>query len=118
MNVMFRAETKLKIEQEYQRGLDARKQGFEGRARVCARRAAGAAAREYYFLRGAPVLSTSAYDLLRQLEADPDIGIRAREAAGRLLERVETDFTLPTNIDLLQDARNLIDELEALCDQQ
>jgi hypothetical protein len=115
---MFRAETKLKIEEELLRGENARAQGFEGRARVCARRAAGAAAREFYFSRGAPVEITSAYDLLRQVEADASIGDQAQRAAGRLLERVETDFTLPPDVDLLKDARDLISELEALSDQQ
>ena len=51
----------------------ARALGNEGKARVCARRAAG--------------------------------------IAGHFLERVETNFTLPSDVDLIQDARWLAQKL-------
>lgn len=109
---MFRAETKLKIEEEISEGEKARREGHEGRARVCARRAAGAAIREYFRLRGVPGQGPSAYDLLNQLQALPDLPAGVRGAASRLVERVREDFSLPSEVDLLADARNLAQELE------
>ena len=49
----------------------ARVQGLEGRARVCARRAAGAAVREFFELRGLPLPGPSAVDLLEALRELP-----------------------------------------------
>jgi hypothetical protein len=110
---MFRAEAKLKIAGELARGEAARQQGLEGRARVCARRAAGAAIREYLDLRGLEAPGTSAYDLLAFLQGLPDVSPLIRQAAGRLLARVDESFSLPDDVDLLADANRLAKELEA-----
>lgn len=52
------------IEQEFALAEQARARGNEGQARVCARRAAGIAIREYLTRRGIRPPSASAYDLL------------------------------------------------------
>jgi len=109
---MFRAEVKQKIEAELAQGLAARAGGFEGRARVCARRAAGAAVREYLELQGLPVPSLSAYDLLAALQEMPGMSDAVRQAASHLLIRVDETYALPIDADLLADARWLANELE------
>jgi len=53
------------IEAEFEKAEGARRRGNEGQARVCARRAAGIAIREYLTRRGARPLIISAYDLLK-----------------------------------------------------
>ena len=110
---MFRDEARRKIEDELARGSAARQAGLEGRARVCARRAAGAAIREYLELRGLPAPGPSAYDLLASLHDLPDIPDEARQAAESLLERVDESFALPAGMDLLELARKLARMLEA-----
>lgn len=109
---MFREPVKRKIEDELARGEAARRDGFEGRARVCARRAAGAAVREYMRLRELPLPGESAYDLLAGLQALPQLSAEARAAAEHLLARVDEGFALPAEIDLLAEARWLAGELE------
>ena len=109
---------KDEFNQELLKGQEARQAGFEGRARVCARRAAGVVVRAYLARREMPVPGLSAYDLLVYLQGIPDIPVRVREAAERLAMRVDEDFTLPAETDLLEEARQLAQGLEArLVDQ-
>jgi hypothetical protein len=110
---MFRPEVKGKIAGELARGDAARRAGFEGRARVCARRAAGEAIREYLALRGLEPPGRSAYDLLALLQDLSDAPPAARQAAGALLARVDENFSLPVDTDLLAEAGRLARELEA-----
>ena len=58
------------IEAEFERAEQARARGNEGQARVCARRAAGIAVREYLTRSGIRPPSTSAYDLLNLVKED------------------------------------------------
>lgn len=89
----------------------ARAAGNEGKARVCARRAAGAAAGAYLEQRGDDLRSPSAYDRLRRLCELPDASPTVRQAAENLLLRVTPEYTLPVEADLLADARRLRQEL-------
>lgn len=111
---MFCAEVKDAIEKELANGEEARLGGYEGRARVCARRAAGAAVKEYFRWRGAAPRSPSVYHLLDQFQRMPGHSVEMSALANRLLRRVDEDYTLPPDIDLLADARRLIAELEKL----
>lgn len=110
---MFRLEDKSKIRNELAKGAAARAEGFEGRARVCARRAAGAAIRAYLEARGLESPASSAYDLLAYLQSDADVSEEIRGVAGRLLTRVDEGFTLPVNVDLLAEAAWLAEALES-----
>lgn len=110
---MFRPTAKIKIAEELARGEAAREAGLEGRARVCARRAAGAAIREYLELRGLTPQVSSAYDLLVEFQRMPEIPADWREAAEALLARVDESFSLPEQVDLLAQARWLAQQLEA-----
>ncbi len=107
---MYSHETWQKIEQELSAAQAARDQGLEGRARVCARRAAGVAIRDFLHRQGRPA-EGSAYDLLLALQALPDVAENAQRAAAMLSERVTPDHHLPSEGDLLKEARKLIDLL-------
>lgn len=110
---MFRSAAKTKIAEELARGEAARQAGLEGRARVCARRAAGAAIREYLDLRGLIPQGGSAYDLLAGFQQMPETPADWREVAEALLVRVDESFSLPAQVDLLAQARWLAEQLEA-----
>ena len=104
---------KAKIEAEFDRAQDARASGNEGQARVCARRAAGTAIREYYARRGQSVRTPSAYDLLQLLADEPHLSPELKQAAAYLTLRVNEEFKLPIDVDLLEEARKLCDGLLA-----
>lgn len=104
---------KDEFDQEILTGQEARQDGFEGRARARARRAAGVVIRAYLARREMPAPGLSAYDLLVYLQTIPGIAVRVREAARWLTMRVDEDFTLPAEIDLLDEARQLAQGLEA-----
>jgi HEPN domain-containing protein len=104
---------KEKLENEFDQAQLARDQGNEGKARVCARRAAGIAIREYFARQGRSVHTSSAYDLLRMLAEEPNISPDLSRAAAYLIIRVTEEFKLPVEVDLLAEARNLCNGLLA-----
>lgn len=79
----------------------ARRQGKEGMARVCARRAAGIIAGEYLRREGVSVSDPSAYHRLQVLLGMPGLSIETRQATEALLLRVNSDHTLPVQVDLI-----------------
>ena len=85
--------------------------GKEGQARVCARRAAGIATREYLTRKGTPPPSTNAVDLLNLLKEDPLLSPELRLMADHLTLRVTEEFELPVEVDLVAEARKLCAEL-------
>lgn len=99
------------IQAELDKAEEARARGNEGRARVCARRAAGIAAREYFARRGQVVRSPSAYDLLNLLAEDASLPADLRQAAAHLTLRVDEEFKLPMEVDLINEAKSLCNEL-------
>jgi HEPN domain-containing protein len=98
---------KEEIEAEFARAETARLRGNEGQARVCARRAAGIAIREYLARRGTPVQTPSAYDLLNMLKGDDRVPADLQPLLDHLTLRVNEEFKLPVEADLIQDARRL-----------
>jgi hypothetical protein len=92
---------------EFNRAEEARNKGNEGMARVCARRAAGIAIRDYFTRLGTPSPSTSAYDLLNRLHDDPRLPLELKLAVDHLTVRVTEDFKLPIDADLITEARLL-----------
>ena len=109
---MFRDEAKKQIESELNRAQGFRTEGFEGRARVCARRAAGAAIREYLTLTHQFDQPVSAFDLIKILPTLPGIPRPAVEAAQNLQTRVDESFQLPEETDLIHQTRLLVAALE------
>ncbi len=102
---------KIQFEKEIQMAAAARARGNEGQSRVCARRAAGVAAREFCNRSGLPLRSTSAYDLLREISELPGLSERVRQAAEALTRRVTEEFKLPLESDLIQEAQILAESL-------
>jgi len=102
---------KVKVETEFERAKAARARGNEGQARVCARRAAGIAIREYYARNGQTVRTSSAYDLLNFLKEETHLPSDIKQAAVYLTLRVTEEFKLPVDVDLLHEARKLCDGL-------
>ncbi len=96
---------------ELQQAEAARAVGNEGRARVCARRATGIIAREFLNRKGIMLSTPSAHGILRQLLSSTNISPETREIAAHFLMHVDTEFTLPVDVDLLAETRWLADEL-------
>ena len=101
------------IQAEFTNAEAARAGGNEGRARVCARRAAGIAVREYMLRQGLRPHSTSAYDLLNMVRDNAELSTNLRQIAEHLTLRVNEEFKLPVNADLVAEARKFCDELLA-----
>lgn len=99
------------IRYELEQARAARLAGNEGRARVCARRAAGIAARDFLARNRVPLRSHSALDALHALAQFPDLPPDLLTAAIHLTVRVTEEFTLPGNADLIADARFLCEKL-------
>lgn len=101
------------VNAEFEKAEQARARGNEGRARVCARRAAGIAVREYLTRQGIRPPSLSAYDLLNLLKDDPRLAGRPdlQRIADHLTLRVTEEFKLPIDADLVAEARTFCEEL-------
>ena len=99
------------IQAEFTKAAQARANNNEGQARVCARRAAGIAIREYLARQGIRPLSTSAYDLLNLLKDDPLLSSDLKLIIDHLTLRVTEEFKLPVDADLVAEARTLCNEL-------
>lgn len=105
MNIEF------ELKKEFDKAQLARISKNEGQARVCARRAAGIAVREYFKRRGVSIPSMSAYDLLNLLKEDTATPEAYKRSAEKLTLRVTEEFTLPIDADLIAEARLLCDGL-------
>lgn len=99
------------IEAEFEKATQARQRGNEGQARVCSRRAAGIAIREYLSRKGVRPPSASAYDLLNLIKEDPLLPPDLRSFADHLTVRVTEEFKLPVNVDLVEEAKQFCDRL-------
>jgi len=99
------------IDSEIEKAEQARGRGNEGQARVCARRAAGIAAREYFVRGGIRPPSGSAYDLLNLLKEDPHLSPDLKRITDHLTMRVTREFKLPVDADLIAEARKFCTEL-------
>ena len=98
---------KTQLKNEFQMAYDARAAKNEGKARVCARRAAGVAIREYLTRRGIEPPSTSAYDLLKVLDEMHETPADVRQATVYLRLRVTEEFRLPVDVDLVAEAKKI-----------
>ena len=101
-----------RIEAELAQAETARASGYEGRARVNARRAAGMAVRAYLMARGEVVGTGSAVNLLQALRDQPDTPDELRQVLEHLLLRVNQDFELPLSVDLIVETRWLVQSLD------
>jgi len=81
----------------------ARQSGNEGRARVCARRAAGHVIGEYLSRMNSPVTTDSALERLRYLYSSPGIDLHQREIIEHFLIHTTPEHELPIDADLIAD---------------
>lgn len=99
--------------QELEQAFEARINGNEGRARVCARRAAGHIAGEYLNRQNINIGSDSALTRLRYLAAVPQVTPKAKEFLEHFLIHTTPEHELPINADLIADVYLLAQELLA-----
>ncbi|MEJ2561957.1 MAG: hypothetical protein P8Z42_04630 [Anaerolineales bacterium] len=111
MGIVEFQETLAEIEREMDLAEESRRQGREGRARVCARRAAGMAVAVFQERKTGVRPQANFYRLLRWFQQADDVPDRLKQAAARLTTRVRSDYSLPHPDDPLQDARTLIEAL-------
>jgi hypothetical protein len=97
-----------KIREELEQAHHERARGNEGRARVCARRAAGWAIAAYRQHEEGVKPPVNALHLLRWLQGQQNMDEEMRLAAARLTIRVTQQHTLPHDEDPLQDAEVII----------
>ncbi|MEO5887655.1 MAG: hypothetical protein ABIQ77_08330 [Anaerolineales bacterium] len=102
---------KVEMQVEFDRAAQARARGNEGQARVCARRAAGIAIREYLTRHAIRPPSTSAYDLLNLIKEDARLSPDLKRIANHLTLRVTEEFKLPVDVDLIAEARTFCEDL-------
>jgi HEPN domain-containing protein len=98
---------KDELRRELEQAEAARASGNEGRARVCARRAAGIAAREYLKRIGQPVQTASVLTLLNHIQTQAVLSPDLKQAAAHLTLRVTETFSLPVPTDLIAEASKL-----------
>lgn len=101
----------LKFNSELQRGMQARAEGNEGMARVCARRAAGEVIREYFQRKDIALARPSALNALKTLSETPDVSPRVREIATHFVWQITTEHILPGDVDLLEEVQWMAQEL-------
>jgi len=96
---------------EIKKAKSARAAGNEGRARVCARRAAGIVIGEYFRSKDYSLPSASAHDRLRLLNSLPGLPVEIYQVTQHLLERVNPNYQLPSDADLVNEAEWLREAL-------
>lgn len=97
--------------QELDMAEEARLSGNEGRARVCARRAAGYIIGEYLSRSNSPVTTESALERLRYLYSSPEIDSPQREIIEHFLIHTTPDHKLPVDADLIAEVNLLARQL-------
>ena len=102
---------KPKYLRELQRGEQARAEGNEGMARVCARRAAGVVVREYFHRQNISMPKPGALNALKILSQSEQVSLRVRDIAVHFVWQITTEHLLPGDVDLLAEARWLANEL-------
>ena len=90
---------------------EARRAGNEGRARVCARRAAGHILDEYSSRKKVQFPNRSAYLRIKYLAEQPDITSQVRQILNTLVIRITPGRTIPVDADLIEGVYKLAIEL-------
>lgn len=97
--------------QELRMAENARRRGNEGRARVCARRAAGHVIGEYLARNNISLRTGSALERLRYLYSSPDINQQQRETIEHFLVHTTPEGKLPIEVDLIEEVNLLASQL-------
>jgi len=102
--MILRASWKAEYTKELENANKARCEGYEGKARVCARRAAGIVIGEYLHRRGVAELNHSTYELLALFNSLPDVDEQCKAVSSHFLIKVNQQHDLPLQADLIEDA--------------
>ena len=105
MNQLEQAKTELINARAFAR------QGNLGKARVCARRAAGFALAHANLLDGKHVASVNVINLMHNFRMENNLPAEVAYSVDCLLQRVEADHTLPGSPDLVSHAEAIIRHL-------
>jgi len=97
--ILFQAEINM--------ATNARSEGNEGKARVCARRAVGIVLGEYFQRNHILLDSPSAYNRLRFIGRTPNIPDDLKTKIQHFLVRVNSDFSLSIDTDLITEAQQV-----------
>lgn len=97
-----------KIAKELSLARNAREKGNEGMARVCARRAAGIAVRDFLYNNGIEAPTLNNFEILLDKETRSTLPIEVMTLLEHLTLRVDENYNLPANIDLIRDAEEVI----------
>jgi hypothetical protein len=97
---------------ELQNAREARASGLEGRARVCARRSAGLAIRDYLTEKNGASRHNSLFELIVDKSIRGLLPIQLVPHLDRLSLRVNQQFQLPDGVDLISEAIMVISLLE------
>ncbi|MCE7861610.1 MAG: hypothetical protein DYG86_17725 [Chloroflexi bacterium CFX2] len=100
-------DTSNEIKREFEQAEKARVNGNEGQARVCARRAAGIAIRDYLVRKGIRPPSRSAHDLLNLIKEQAPLPPDLKLVADHMTLRVTEEFKLPIEADLIAESKLL-----------
>ena len=103
---------RIQIKEELLLAKQSRLEGNEGRARVCARRAAGAAVQVYLDRKELNAHSENAIESLLTLKELMLLPERIQQAVKSLVQRVNLDHNLPSDVDLIYEASIIIQYLE------
>ncbi|HMD13821.1 MAG TPA: hypothetical protein VKI62_04285 [Bacteroidota bacterium] len=100
-----------KIQQEISTARESVEVGNEGKARVCARRAAGWAIQWFVSRNARPDWRIDAMSQLRLLQGDESFSNDIRDAARRLSTRISDRFEYSPSADPIEDAIIIINEI-------
>ncbi len=104
------------ISRELSHARKAWKEGNDGKARTCARRAVGRAAAELQERDASYALGRDFISQLRTIAESRRFPKDVRDAAGRLQARISTDFTSPST-DPIGDAETILSDLSSRLEQ-
>jgi hypothetical protein len=104
------------VSRELAMARESRLAGQEGKARVCARRAAGFALKELLEQENDQQVSRNLYSLLQQAPLVLDLPQHAVRSVQHLTMRVDTDNQLPEGVDLILEAESLIQIFSQIAD--
>jgi hypothetical protein len=104
--------TPIQVREELLLAKQSRLEGNEGRARVCARRAAGAAVKLFLDQKGLISKSESALQALIIFKDQADLPDRIQDALTWLVMRVSQEYKLPGGVDLINEAEIVLEYLE------
>lgn len=103
---------RIQVHKELLLAKQSRIEGNEGRARVCARRAAGAAAANFLNRKDDLAEPTNVLQALSDFQNTKELPERVQLALTRLVQQVDQQHQLPPGVDLIEEAKLLINYTE------